>query len=151
MEWENIKQNRIDKSEMINESQLKDIFKINIEVKNYWGNEGKREDRFEARYYIHCPCGHDRLYSDDIYLGERNTINENDLKRIYRLSSSRLMTHIENQIRMNGSKFHIDLLIQLLGQEEALKLLEYWAKKNMFVALALKEYIERLKNKPIMN
>jgi len=99
----------------------------------------------EGRYYrkvsISCPCGKDRLYSSKSECDKEG--NFNYWKPIH--ESSRLLLHIEHQIRMNASKFHIDLLKEIIGEESTIEILERFAKKNMVVALALKKYIEELK------
>ena len=134
----------------ITEKQLRERFDFSLgEVKNYWCSGKLYEDRFEIAYFITCPCGKSRLYSENIYLGERKEINNNDIKRACQNASYRLMLHIEHQIRMNADKYHIYLLIEVIGKEEAIKLLDKWAKKNMVVAMALAKYIKELKSQEV--
>lgn len=137
----------------LTEEQLKKVFNLEIgEVENSWANGVKQEDRFEFSYSIKCPCGKSSLYyNNDIWLGKSNEIKKENIEDACSRASYKILRHIENQIRMNADKYHIDLLINLIGKEKAMELLEKWAKKNLIVALALKKYIEQLKEKEINN
>ena len=46
-------------------------------------------------------------------------------------------------IRLNASKPHIEKLMEILGDKVALCYFDYWAKKNIFVALVLENIIKQ--------
>jgi hypothetical protein len=52
-------------------------------------------------------------------------------------------------IRMNGSVIHMNKLVEILGKKLATHYLESWAKKNMIIALMLKEYVNKLETEVI--
>ncbi len=93
---------------------------------------------------IKCPCKHSNLFAY-LRLDENGKRTENSLQYTISCLAWSLLTHIEHKIRMRADKFHIELLIQLIGKDEALLFLDKWSKKNMIVALALQQYIQELR------
>lgn len=116
----------------------------------YTEKKGEREWNSGDTYddaEITCPCGRTIwAHFKDKYSYHPKTKEE----RIYYMWHE-FYCHIVYHIRMNGSKEHMDLLVKILGEKNGIILLEKFARKNMLVALALKNYIEELKNKEVKN
>ncbi len=83
-------------------------------------------------------------YSDKLKL-ENDKINEKDLIYKKERTFECLMTHIIYHIRMNASKEHINILREIYGDKITMALLENYAKRNMTVAIRLKEIVESMK------
>ena len=117
------------------------LVKNNIKLREYTDKSRHCENTRIGYCDFKCPCKKSSFMSDTIYIRKEEDFKISDDNIIH--FSHVLLKHIENQIRMNGSEYHINLLIDLIGKEEALTYLERWAKKNMIVALMLKKYIKK--------
>ena len=97
------------------------------------------------RYYryvsIRCPCEKDNIQWSEEETDKEGNFNYWKPENI----AYRLLEHVERKIRLRADKYHINLLIDLIGKDEAIILLERWAKKNMVVAIALNRFVENLK------
>lgn len=124
------------------DKKMVEYVKVNIEVsdsihKSYWNN-----DNDVKRAYTSCPCGNDKLQFVEVYLDkDKNIRNDSYISE----SAWKLYLHIERKIRLNPDKEHIDILIKLIGKDDALMLIERWAKKNIAIGMALMKYIEDMK------
>lgn len=118
------------------------LVKENIKLREYTHKSQYCENTRIGYCDFQCPCGKSSFMSDTIYIRKEEDYKISDDNIIY--FSHVLLKHIENQVRMNGSEYHINLLIDLIGKEEALTYLERWAKKNMIIALILKKYIQKV-------
>ncbi len=83
-------------------------------------------------------------YSDKLKL-EDDKINEKDLIDKKEKTFENLMNHIIYHVRMNASKEHINILKEIYGDRMTMALLENYAKRNMIVAIRLKEIVEEMK------
>lgn len=130
------------------DEKLKEFASKNIKIKdqihkgrNYWSKE-----EYPFRYvYMSCPCGNDSLQPEELICDEEGNYSESKRESVEYKFGWKLFQHIERKIRLTGDVNHIKILIEVLGDEEALKLLEYWSKKNILIGLALQKYIAELK------
>ena len=114
-----------------------------IRVKDYVSND-EHYGRYKSYNYIFK----DWTFGESYW----NRLTE---RKDYEISDSRLLDdfvgmggmfdRFKYHIRMNASIPHIEKLIEILGEKVAIFYLEYFAKKNMAVAIILKEIIKNLK------
>ena len=123
-------------------NKIEEYVKENIVVGESIHNSWYNKERKVKYVYVNCPCGKDSLQHVEAYLDK-----DNNLQGDYHISelSWKLFGHIERKIRFNPDKKHIDILIQLIGKEEALELIEKWAKKNIAIGMILLKYIKNIK------
>lgn len=116
---------------------VKDNFRISEDIYPSCWNR----DRMVKHVYIDCPCGNDRLQ-----FVEARIDKDNNAEGGYHFSEMawKLLLHIERKIRLNADKKHIDILINLIGKEDALDIVHKFARKNVAVAAALLKHIEVL-------
>ena len=101
------------------------------------------ENRFNVFWQVTCPCKKSNLYLT-IEADKDGNIKDT-IESVRTMLVNKLFQHIENKVRIRADKFHIDLLITIIGKEEAIKILDAWSKRNMLVAMALQNYIKELK------
>ncbi len=59
----------------------------------------------------------------------------------YNWAYGMLSHHIKNQIRLNGCKKHMQLILDIFGQQDGMEILDMFARKNLMVAKAICEFI----------
>jgi hypothetical protein len=123
------------------ENKVKEYVKKNVTIseKTYesWYNNG----RIVKRASVECPCKSDRLQSVECHIDD----NEN-VKGDWHIQELawKLSNHIERKIRFRPDMEHVNILIELIGKEEALHLIHGWAKKNIAIAASLLKIVEKL-------
>ena len=94
-------------------------------------------------FKITCPaCGKsERTYYIDYGFKDRDI--DKDLKDevYYRWAYDMLSHHIKQQIRMNGCKKHMQLILDIFGEKDGMEILDMFAKKNLLVAKLICEFI----------
>ena len=96
-----------------------------------------------------CKGYYFQVLGKHLYDSHWNYVYERDN---YNLSDERLLSEFEYiferfkyNIRMSASISHIKKLIEILGKKVASIILENWAKKNLAIALVLKQVVDELK------
>ena len=75
----------------------------------------------------------------DIFSSMINSINiERMISGFYR--------HLESKVRLGGCKSHMSMMEDFFGEEYARDKLKQWAKKSIFVANAINEFINQNEN-----
>ena len=113
---------------------------VRLDERVYSGFFGKK-GRYFKRYYLDCPCKKSRLYGEDVECNKEGKVKYEFISH----ATFRIKNHIEHQIRVNACKLHIELLIKIVGDKEALDIIDYWSKKNIIVGLALKRYVDSMR------
>lgn len=129
------------------EDKIKEYSRKNSRISEETYTSWYNNDRMVKHGYLSCPCGRDRLQFVEIHIDENNNVQGD--YHVQELAW-KLYSHIERKVRLNQDQKHVEILIELIGKEEALCLISRWAKKNIIVASALLKYVEMIKQEKIL-
>lgn len=93
--------------------------------------------------YCFCFCGGKAGESYYNRLWEKDNFHISDERLLYEFEWT-IFERFKYHIRLNASIIHIKKLIEILGKKVASSVLTDWAKRNMAVAIVLKQISEEL-------
>jgi hypothetical protein len=94
--------------------------------------------------YIKCPCNRVRKLGVEQYCDKNGKLL--DVKDFELYSVYRYINHLHSQIRLYGDDVHINILVDLIGIENSINLLNVWITKNINVTEKLKLAVIKLNN-----
>lgn len=118
-------------------SELGDKFVVD----SWWKDEDNGK---EARNFkMMCPaCGKTESYRYTDYAFIDNDINKDiEEDTYYSWAYGMLSGHVKQQIRLNGCKKHMQLILDIFGNKDGMEILEMFAKKNIIVAKLISDFI----------